>query len=145
MSEKIRSFKDLDVYKKLCELHLEINGISLKFPKFELYELGSQMRRSSNSIPSNLAEGYNNKHIKIYLEGINRAIAELQETEHHLYIAYRKEYLTKEKYKRYIERYEECARMLYGLYNSVKSVVGYQESVIKKHPTSDIRHPTSDI
>jgi len=31
--------------------------------KFELYELGSQIRRSSNSIAANLAEGWNNKHI----------------------------------------------------------------------------------
>jgi len=69
----IRSFEDLDVYQKLVELHLEINELSLKFPKFELYELGSQIRRSSNSAPANLAEGWSNKHINIYLEGINRA------------------------------------------------------------------------
>ena len=64
---KIRSFEDLDVYQKLEELHLEINELSLTFPKFEMYELGSQIRRSSNSAPANLAEGWSNKHINIYI------------------------------------------------------------------------------
>ena len=82
--KKIESFEDLEVYQKLLELHLEISEIPLNFPKHELYELGSQIRRSSNSIPANLAEGWNNKHINIYLEGINRAFGEYQETLHHL-------------------------------------------------------------
>jgi four helix bundle protein len=56
MKTEIKSFEDLDVYQKLCELHLEIQKISLSFPKFELYELGSQIRRSSNSIAANIAE-----------------------------------------------------------------------------------------
>lgn len=72
--KRIESFEDLEVYKKLCDLHLKIHKLTLTFPKFELHELGSQLRRSSNSIPANLAEGWNNKHINIYLEGINRAL-----------------------------------------------------------------------
>jgi four helix bundle protein len=119
MKAEIKSFEDLDVYKKLCELHLEINKISLSFPKFELFELGSQIRRSSNSIAANLAEGWNNKHINIYLEGINRARAELQETKHHLHVAYRKKYLSEKTYMQYLERYKECGRMLRGLQQSL--------------------------
>jgi four helix bundle protein len=65
---------------------LEICQVSLQFPQFELYELGSQIRRASNAIPANIAEGWNNRHINIYLEGINRAMGELQETLHHLHI-----------------------------------------------------------
>lgn len=116
----ITTFRDLDVYKKLCELHLDVCKLTMSFPKFELYELGSQIRRSSNSIPANVAEGWNNRHINIYLECINRAIGELQETEHHLYIAYRKEYLSEEKYENYSERYSECGKMLNGLYSSIQ-------------------------
>ena len=67
MKAKVKSFEDLDVYQKLCYLHLEINKLSLSFPKFELHELGSQIRRSSNSIAANIVEGWNNKHINIYL------------------------------------------------------------------------------
>ncbi len=71
MAQVIRSYEDLLVYQRLLALVFEVHEISLSFPKFELYELGSQLRRSSNSAPANLAEGWNNKHIKIYLEGIN--------------------------------------------------------------------------
>jgi len=85
-----------------------------------LHELGSQLRRSSNSIPANLAEGWNNKHINLYLEGINRALGELRETMHHLTIAHKKEYFSKEIYTAYIERYNECGKMLKGLERSLE-------------------------
>jgi four helix bundle protein len=59
MKDEINSFEDLKVYKKLCELHLKINDLSMTFPRFELHELGSQLRRSSNSTAANIAEGWN--------------------------------------------------------------------------------------
>jgi four helix bundle protein len=117
--EKIESFEDLEVYQKLCQLHLEVSQASLKFPNFELDELGSQLRRSSNSAPANIAEGWNNRHINIYLEGINRAMGELQETVHHLSMAYKKKYLLREVYESYRSRYLESARMLRGLERSL--------------------------
>jgi len=116
---RIESFEDLEVYQRLCDLHLEINRISLKFPQFELWELGSQIRRSSNASPANIAEGWNNKHLNIYLEGLNRAMGELQETLHHLNMAFKKEYLSKEDYENYRSRYLESARMLRGLERSL--------------------------
>ncbi len=118
---KVSSFEDLDVYQKLVELHLEIHTLSLEFPKFELYELGSQIRRSSNSAPANLAEGWSNRHINIYIEGINRAQSEVQETKHHLYISFRKEYLKEKEYLEYKARYDECGKMLKGLERSLDS------------------------
>ena len=117
---EINSFEDLNVYQKLFQLHLEVNTLTLTFPKFEMYELGSQLRRSSNSIAANLAEGWNNKHIKLYLEGINRAFGELRETKHHLSVAYRKDYLGIKEYNSLIRRYEECGRMLRGLEKSLQ-------------------------
>lgn len=118
--KKIESYKDLEVYNKLCKLHLEIYKLSLGFPEFEKYELGSQLRRASNSAPANLAEGWNNKHINIYLEGINRALGEVRETEHHLMIAFNKKYLSEDRYQRFVESYEECGKMLKGLERSLE-------------------------
>lgn len=119
MEKKISSYEDLKVYHKLCDLHLGICTLSKNFPKFELYELGSQIRRSSNSIAANIAEGWNNKHVNIYLEGINRAQAELQEKKHHLYMAYQKKYLPENVYRDYSDKYSECSRMLRGLEKSL--------------------------
>lgn len=57
MAGTIRSYEDLVVYQRLLALVFDIHDLSLTFPKFELYELGSQIRRSSNSGPANVAEG----------------------------------------------------------------------------------------
>jgi four helix bundle protein len=119
MVKKISSFEDMDVYQKLLQLHLEVHELTMTFPKFEMYELGSQLRRSSNSAPANFAEGWNNKHINIYLEGISRALGEIRETKHHLTVAYKKKYFVFEKYNNLIERYDECGKMLHGLENSL--------------------------
>ena len=51
--------EDLEVYIKLCQLHIEICEMSRKWPQEEKYELGSQVRRSSNSAPAQLAEKLN--------------------------------------------------------------------------------------
>jgi len=117
---KITSVGDLDVYQKLCDLAIEIHKLTLTFPKFELFELGSQLRRASNSAPANLAEGFNNKHTNIYLEGINRAQGEIRETIHHLKIAFRKEYLTREKLTYFLRVYDACGRMLTNLEKSLE-------------------------
>jgi len=107
--------EDLKVYQILFKLALEIHELTLVFPRFELYELGSQLRRSSNSALANLAEGFDNKHTNIYLECISRAQAEVRETKHHLNMAFRKRYFTKEKLDYLIEHYEQCSKMLKGL------------------------------
>ena len=120
MKDKIRSYEDLEVYQRLCKLHLEVCHITLAFPDFEKYELSSQLRRSSNSAPANLAEGWNNKHINIYLEGINRAQGEIQETRHHISMAFKKKYVSEEKYNYFIKEYDECGKMLSGLENSLE-------------------------
>jgi len=111
--------ENLKVYKKLFKLTLEVDELTMTFPKFEMYELGSQLRRSSNSAPANLAEGFGNKHTNIYLESISRAQGEIRETKHHLQIAHEKKYLTKEKLNYFINSYEECSKMLYGLEKSL--------------------------
>ena len=51
-------YKSLNVYQKAHELGVAIHKFSLKLPKFELYETGSQIRRASKSISANIVEGY---------------------------------------------------------------------------------------
>jgi four helix bundle protein len=54
----MKSYKDLLIWKRSKDLAVIIYGITTKFPKEELYGLTSQVRRSSISIPSNIAEGW---------------------------------------------------------------------------------------
>ena len=54
----MKSYKDLDVYKRSYELSLEIHKLSLKLPREYKFELANQIRRASRSIPSNIVEGF---------------------------------------------------------------------------------------
>ncbi len=107
--------EDLKVYQKLCELRIEVCDLSHTWPAEEKYELGSQVRRSSNSSPTNLAEKHSDRHVRNKIEGANRARGEALETVHHLYIAKLKKYVSEQEYDRYSTRYMECVRMLNGL------------------------------
>jgi len=57
-------YKELDIYNEAFNLALEVHKASLQLPKFELYEQGSQLRRSSKSIKDQIAEGYGRRRYK---------------------------------------------------------------------------------
>ena len=112
--------EDLQVYQKLCKLHLEICDLSHAWPAEERYELGSQIRRSSNSSPAQLAEKHDDRHVRNKVEGVNRSRGEAGETIHHLFMAKLKGYIQNEVYAKYRERYKQCIRMLNGLEKSLE-------------------------
>ena len=58
------SYKDLEIYTLGLELFYKAHFASLKLPKHELYELGSQLRRSADSVPTNIVEGYGRRRYK---------------------------------------------------------------------------------
>ena len=111
----VMRIEDLVVYQRLCKLHLEICELARGWPKDERFELASQVRRSSNSAPANLAEKHSDRHLRNKIEGVNRARGEAPETVHHLYIARLKSYLSEPAYEDMRQRYMECVRMLNGL------------------------------
>lgn len=53
-----RSYRDLKVYQQGHRLGVRVHQFSLKLPKHEMYETGSQLRRSSKSVSANIVEGY---------------------------------------------------------------------------------------
>ena len=61
---KKTSYRDLEIYQLSHELAVNIHKLYLKLPKHELYETGSQLRRSSKSISANIVEGYGRRRYK---------------------------------------------------------------------------------
>lgn len=114
MAEFMR-VEDLQVYQKLCDLHLEVCDLTRLWPAEEKFELASQARRSSNSSPAQLAEKHSDRHVRNKIEGVNRARGEPLETVHHLFVACRKRYISDEVFNEFRSRYHECVRMLNGL------------------------------
>jgi four helix bundle protein len=60
----MKSYKDLEIYKLSYEFALKVHKRTMSLPKYEMYEEGSQIRRSSKSINSNIAEGYGRRRYK---------------------------------------------------------------------------------
>ena len=119
--------EDLQVYQLLCQLHLEVCEISYAWPGEERYELGSQIRRSSNSSPAQLAEKNDDRHVRNKVEGVNRSRGEAAETIHHLYVAKLKGSINDDVYAAYRERYKQCIRMLNGLEKSLERYLPEKE------------------
>jgi four helix bundle protein len=57
-------YKDLEIWKLAREVIIDIHGMSLQLPKFELFETGQQIRRSSKSVKSAIVEGYGRRKYK---------------------------------------------------------------------------------
>ena len=57
-------YEDLEIYKHAFDYALKVHKASLKLPKYELYEQGSQIRRASKSIKDQIAEGYGRRQYK---------------------------------------------------------------------------------
>jgi four helix bundle protein len=133
--ETYRRLEDLVVHQKLCRLHLDVAEQTHGWPVEEKYELGSQARRSSNSAAAQLAEKYDDRHVRNKVEGINRSRGEAAETVHHLFIAHMKGYATQATYEEYRERYQECIRMLNGM----------ERTLGKQLPEPDRRWPQKSV
>jgi len=79
------NYKDLEVWQIARELSVDIHKMTLSLPKFEMYEEGGQIRRSSKSIRSNIVEGYGRRRYKNeFIRYITFAIASTDETIDHL-------------------------------------------------------------
>jgi len=78
---KKSSYRDLEIYQLAHELAVIIHKFSMKLPQYEMYEIGSQLRRSSKSISANIVEGFGRrKYIADYLRFLIYAQASCDET-----------------------------------------------------------------
>jgi four helix bundle protein len=115
MVEKIRNFRDLDVWKKGIELVKDVYAVASTFPRRELYGLSSQMQRCSVSIPSNIAEGFNRFHNKEYRQFLYVALGSCAELETLIEIACELKYIDQQKKDLLLEKLDHESRMLSSL------------------------------
>ena len=59
MEKKSKSYRDLEIYRLSKKLAVDVHRMTLEeLPKFEMFEEGSQIRKSSKSVVSNIVEGF---------------------------------------------------------------------------------------
>lgn len=81
----MKSYRDLDIYLESKQLAILVHKLTLSLPKFEVYEEGSQIRRSSKAITSLIVEGYGRRKYKAeFVKYLTYSIAECDETIVHL-------------------------------------------------------------
>ena len=82
MAGKIRSHRELNVYRLSFEAGMEIFELSRSFPKEETYSLTDQIRRSSRSVSANIAEAFRKRQYpKSFISKLNDSESEAAETQ----------------------------------------------------------------
>ena len=116
---QINSFKDLIVYQKAYKLAMEIFEISKKFPKEEKYSLTDQIRRSSRSVTSCIAESWaKRRYVKSFINKLTDSLGEEYETE--VWLDYSRDcaYLMSKKHEELLNGYDEVRKMLISMISS---------------------------
>ena len=117
-------FKSLKVYQLAYRLAMEIFEISKKFPKKETYSLTDQIRRSSRSVCSNIAEAYRKRRYpKNFTSKICDADGESSETLVWIDFAKDCEYINIQIHQSLIIRYEEVGKMLGSMANNPEKFI----------------------
>jgi four helix bundle protein len=109
----MRGYRDLKVHQMAYKLAMEIFNETKPFPKEERYSLTDQIRRSSHSVATNIAEGYRKRRYpSMFVSKMADADSEGAETQVWLDFAQDCRYLSRDRHDELIKGYEEVGRML---------------------------------
>jgi len=112
---KIKSYKDLNIWKRSIGVVEDIYKITKNFPKEEIYGLTSQLRRSAVSIPSNIAEGFARFHNKEYKQFLFISLGSCAELSTQIIIALRLDYLESKEADQLLNEIDEISKMTMSL------------------------------
>jgi four helix bundle protein len=115
LNTKYMSYKNLEVWQIAREVSIDIHKMTLtELPKFEMYEEGSQIRRSIKSVRSNIVEGYGRREYQLeYYRFLTFAISSNDETIDHLETLFETESLkNKDLYDKLHNRLETLGKKL---------------------------------
>lgn len=115
----INSFRDLIVFQKAYNIAMEIFEISKSFPKEEKYSLTDQIRRSSRSVTSNIAEAWAKRiYPKSFVNKLSDSLGEEYETENWLDYSRDCKYIDNQTHLKLMEGYDEVRKMLISMINN---------------------------
>jgi four helix bundle protein len=117
----MKDFRRLKVWQKAHLLTLKVYEATRKFPRDELYGLTAQMRKSSSSIPTNIAEGCGRGGDTEFARFLQIAMGFASELEYQLILARDLAYLNPDEYEDLNRDVEEVKRMLAPLIGKLKA------------------------
>ena len=113
-----KSFRDMPVWIKAHDLAVDVFNMTVDLPRAEDYGLTSQIRRSANSSPANIAEGFGRKTSKDKSHFYIVARGSAYETQNHLLYGNRVKYFSDEDTNRFFDEY---ANLIFELNKIMKS------------------------
>jgi len=115
MESKIKTYRDLKIWKSSIALVKDIYAFTENFPREETYGLIRQMRRSAVSIPSNIAEGFRRRHNAEYRQFLYISLGSCAELETQVTIAEKLGYITQDVESGLLENLDHICRMTTNL------------------------------
>jgi four helix bundle protein len=101
---------------------IKIHDLSLDLPRFELYEEGSQIRRSSKSIVVHIVEGFGRRRYKNdFIKFLTYAHSSCDETKVHLDFIFDTGYISEDRYKNYYEKYDELGQKIHYFIHEIEN------------------------
>jgi len=123
----VKSFEELTIWQEARELTSKIYILSKRFPKEELYGLTSQIRRASVSIMSNIAEGFNRRSTKEFINFLIISRASISEVQNDLYISLDLNYINKKDFETIYNHAQKISM-------SINKLITYLRSQVKSYP-----------
>ncbi len=120
---KFNSFEEIKAWQKARELNSEIYEISNNGLFKADFDLKSQIRRSSISITSNIAEGFERETTKEFIRFLYVAKGSAGEFRSQLYLAQDLKYINDEKFERLNIKVNEISKMISGLIKYLNSTL----------------------
>jgi len=116
---KIRSYRDLEIWRKGILLSRDIYRLIEGYPEKERFGIISQMQRAAVSVPANIAEGWARTGAKEFAHFLNIANGSLAELHTFLVVSGELGYLGRDNFSVYEKRVEELQKMIYSLKKSL--------------------------
>ena len=117
----MKDFRQLKVWEKAHQLALAVYKATKSFPKEELYGLTSQIRRSSMSIPTNIAEGCGRNTDADFARFLQIAMGSASEAEYQLLLSHDLGFLDQEQYEKLNTDVTEVKRMLTSFIQTLRA------------------------
>jgi len=130
------SYKNLEIWKLADELIVEIHEMTLtKLPKFEMYEEGSQIRRSSKSVKATIVEGYGRKRYKAeFVKYLVYSLGSNDETTDHLENLYKTQSLKDEVLYNYLHAKLETLGKKLNLFIKGVDNTTWEKTIVPNKP-----------
>lgn len=114
------SYRNQFIWQRAVQLAINCYKFTHLFPQSELYGLTSQIRRSSVSVASNIAEGYGRRSKSEYVQFLHIALGSLRELDTQLIIAKEVDLAEKKLFTSLLNEVEEMQKILVASLNKLK-------------------------